>query len=677
MKIKILIILIFLSASVYAESARTWYEKGRASVNEGNLRESLESFREALRLNPGYNAARNAMASVYLEMGDSVRAARYFGETLKNDPENKEALTGAAESEIRLGNLTSARSFLEKADKVSAGDPEKNHVWGNYYRTLGKSRLAEQYYTKVIRTNPAHIRSLLQLALLSAENGNDTESARYLQRVRAVNPDHTDLYRTAGDIAMRKALMVKKAGKETESVRTERDALFSEAYQHYSTALKYAESPLTEKKMVLIDFYRGRFGAALSRAENIETFLPDDPELLYKTGYLRYLTSSGGSLNDAVVYYRKAVSEAPDDPIARFSLEESVISASYNAPLKERLAEELAEYSKDLYKYYIKRNRPDKADWFLRRALLLSPEDESMHRARLESFYRENDYELFLKELKYLSEKNPSDTRLRFRLEHVARERTRSLPFRENLFSPEADPVKATFRRTPEQIFIFDFLPEESFPVHPDTSLRITQALYFHFQNAGRIAPVSPAVRSTVLKAVDQKKNDPFHKIYGVQYQPDFIRFIEDYEDRKYPVRYILQGRYRDSLTGLRVRFEVVEKMSGRPLHSFTYEAQGSEALHEIASRAVNNLKRLLPLRGEVIRSSSRGIFLNLGTIDEVKTGDEFTVTNRRTGRELKVRISETGRYASLAEPVKAAWHEYQAGDPAAPSPPENQKDKK
>jgi len=59
-------------------------------------------------------------AKLYLQLGDTQRALNDFTQALRLDPLNDEALAGAGETELRLGDFHKARQYLEQA--VARGD---------------------------------------------------------------------------------------------------------------------------------------------------------------------------------------------------------------------------------------------------------------------------------------------------------------------------------------------------------------------------------------------------------------------------------------------------------------------------------------------------------------------------------------------------------------------------
>ncbi len=59
-------------------------------------------------------------AKLYLQVGDTGRALNDFMEAVRLDPLNDEALAGAGETELRLGDRRKARQYLEEA--VARGD---------------------------------------------------------------------------------------------------------------------------------------------------------------------------------------------------------------------------------------------------------------------------------------------------------------------------------------------------------------------------------------------------------------------------------------------------------------------------------------------------------------------------------------------------------------------------
>ena len=134
----------------------------------GNLPESqIRSFVQRLTGNAGPSPLEQALeaAQQALEAGDVERAASYFGQILRAEPQNAAAIAGLAQCHLTNGDVAQAKEVLAQADPSIAGKPEIASV-------RAAIELAEQAgeagdlgaLEAAVASNPADMQARLDLA---------------------------------------------------------------------------------------------------------------------------------------------------------------------------------------------------------------------------------------------------------------------------------------------------------------------------------------------------------------------------------------------------------------------------------------------------------------------------------------------------------------------------------
>jgi len=96
------------------------YEKARGAATQGNRREAIIFFRQALTLDPQFADAYNDLGAVYLAQGELSQAAEQFQRTLDLAPEHRLALSNLS---IVLMRMNRHREAGETARRALALEP--------------------------------------------------------------------------------------------------------------------------------------------------------------------------------------------------------------------------------------------------------------------------------------------------------------------------------------------------------------------------------------------------------------------------------------------------------------------------------------------------------------------------------------------------------------------------
>lgn len=97
---------------------------------------------------------------------------------------------GMARSYLDSGQEEKARELAVRARHQKSGDPEILAGWAAVFEDLGIAGRALECYKAAIRAAPENCGIMFKLALLLSETGHEEESAHYLKKILARQPEH-------------------------------------------------------------------------------------------------------------------------------------------------------------------------------------------------------------------------------------------------------------------------------------------------------------------------------------------------------------------------------------------------------------------------------------------------------------------------------------------------------
>lgn len=640
---------------VAAEKNALFYNReGQKKQKAADYRSAIHYYRLALERNPDFRASLMGLAGSYFALGRYPEARDNYRRLLSLDKNNLDASIGLGRTFAYLGDFARSEQLLAAVAAKDPGNVENNFARGEMNHLRGRARLAVSYYNQVIRRNPAHFPSLLGLAVLYGERGDFSQAEDYLERSRRVNPVSYRYHLARGEI------LLLRAGRIEDS--EERREMIEDAHASLSTALQLSpQNSLIENRLVFLDLYRGQTDESLRRARELGGRAgSEEPGLNYLIGSL--MRRQNRPAREYFPYLERALEQDPNNSLVRFSVEEALLDNSREFMPLSALRRKFGAYQYGRARYYRARNRRDLMEVFLDRTLLVDPRHRAALDNQLEDYRRRGDYEMFLNTLVRLRNLNPGEERLQFRLEQALRQKNKALPYREELYLvPPTGAGRATYRRTPTEVFVFDFRPEDPFLKYPDAPALFARALNFHLDRAGRVAPFPDERRAKVLDSIRRLGGDAAASP-GVYYRPEYIAQVEEFENPARRARFVISGSFRLLEGGMRVSCEVIEKSSSRRVDRFSYVARGRDAIHELSNRIAARLRSTLPLTGRVVKVKPGAVFVNLGEVDGVKRDQVLKIS--RNGRDLgAVKLVEISSYVSRAVPVNSDWNDMNPGD--------------
>jgi tetratricopeptide (TPR) repeat protein len=307
--------------------ANRYIEIGDEYREMGQAQQAIESYQQALRVDPGNLKAQSNIAVVYFKRGSYQEAAAAFEKALQIDDEDVVCRTGYCDSNLALGDQ--ARKDGEVDDGI-------------------------RYYQKILVINAAHTDARQRLADIHREradkflvDGQDDEALSAFNRAIGLTPEDDSLTARYNHIlAQKKAKVVGEwLAKADQSLSRQR---WDQAAEMVSEALKLdpenqdLQAKLLEVKdaprQFKIQAYRreaeaaitkGDFEKAISAIETAVLLAPEDLSLanwldstrgdqvnaqlnLYRDRAARAVTT--GDWDAAVAAWDAALKHAPEDP---------------------------------------------------------------------------------------------------------------------------------------------------------------------------------------------------------------------------------------------------------------------------------------------------------------------------------------------------------------------------
>ena len=97
------------------------YDQGRYAAGQGNGRQAITYFREALDIDPRFAGAHNDLGAVYLTRGELSQAVEQFQKTIDLAPEHRLALSNLSIALIRMNRYREAGAVARRTLELEPG----------------------------------------------------------------------------------------------------------------------------------------------------------------------------------------------------------------------------------------------------------------------------------------------------------------------------------------------------------------------------------------------------------------------------------------------------------------------------------------------------------------------------------------------------------------------------
>jgi protein O-mannosyl-transferase len=143
---------------------------------------------DSISKNPAAWGALNDLGVIFAERGDYSKAVGLFGQSIKHNPDNTEALLNFGYALVLQRNYRAAEAQYLAALEISPREPVANKMYARLLELEGRNTEAVRHFQMSVSINP-DVDTCMDLATLDYALGNWRRVVTDLQRVLANKPD--------------------------------------------------------------------------------------------------------------------------------------------------------------------------------------------------------------------------------------------------------------------------------------------------------------------------------------------------------------------------------------------------------------------------------------------------------------------------------------------------------
>jgi len=212
----------------------TYNSLGNALWRQGKVKEAVRHYTEALRIKPDYAEAHNNLGNALLSMGEVKRAMDHYREALRLKPDYLEAHCNLGNALLRQGRLEEAATHYAEALQLN---PEL--FQGQYYLAeallkQGKLQEAVYHYAEAVRIKPGDAKAHFYLATARLSQGALEEAVHHYAEALRIEPDYVEAHNNLGIILARQGKLDQAISHFSEAVKIQ--PTFAEAHYNLGNA---------------------------------------------------------------------------------------------------------------------------------------------------------------------------------------------------------------------------------------------------------------------------------------------------------------------------------------------------------------------------------------------------------------------------------------------------------
>ena len=177
-----------------------WNNLGLIATKQGNTREAIGYFQQALRVSPNHLIALDNLGNAYRQQKQWDQARDAFDHALSVNPRDAEANYGLGMVYAQNDDTDHAYEYLQKALQQRPDYPEALNNLGVLYLRTGRRDEAVKSFEECIRVAPGFDQSYLNLARVHALEGEPDKARRILQDLLKQHPGHEQAQRALAEL---------------------------------------------------------------------------------------------------------------------------------------------------------------------------------------------------------------------------------------------------------------------------------------------------------------------------------------------------------------------------------------------------------------------------------------------------------------------------------------------
>lgn len=200
-------------------SAIAWFALGEADDNLGQYAQTIDAYRQALKINPQLADAWNNLGGAYDHAGQHAQAINAERQALRINPQDAEAWYNLGIDYDHAGQYAQAIDAERRALQINPQDIDAWYDLGIAYHDAGQYAQTIEAYRQALQINPQFADAWNNLGLAYDHAGQHAQAIDAERRALQINPQFADAWYNLG-------LTYSLAGQQNQAIAV---------YQHLKT----------------------------------------------------------------------------------------------------------------------------------------------------------------------------------------------------------------------------------------------------------------------------------------------------------------------------------------------------------------------------------------------------------------------------------------------------------
>ena len=169
--------------------AGTLYNLGNLYKDQGRFKDALGFYQKAIAVDPRISDAWLNMGIIYGKQKEAGQEKAYYQKAVEVDPRNGRAYFNLGFLGEAAGDMEGALSLYQKSVEFDPANAEGYYNLGNIYAKLKKAPEAISSYWKAVEQDPGHVNALVNLSILSFQQGDFKGAVKYCDEAVSLGYD--------------------------------------------------------------------------------------------------------------------------------------------------------------------------------------------------------------------------------------------------------------------------------------------------------------------------------------------------------------------------------------------------------------------------------------------------------------------------------------------------------
>ncbi len=233
----------FLVAPRDMKLAQITYEQGTDKYRQENYQGAIESFTQAIKLNPDYSAAYNQRGDAFYRLEKYEKAQSDSSEAIRLNPKDANAYYDRGFTLYTLNNYNGAIADFSQAITIDSTNADAYYARGLARSQIKEKQAAIEDFNQAIAINSDYAAAYLERAKIFRKQGKKLEAIKDFDEAIALKPENPEYYYERGLVNFQ--LNQKQSARKDFTKAIELDSKYIQAYLMRGDI--YSESGDTQK----------------------------------------------------------------------------------------------------------------------------------------------------------------------------------------------------------------------------------------------------------------------------------------------------------------------------------------------------------------------------------------------------------------------------------------------